>query len=60
MSLKWFVRESRVYMAHLSDGEFYAKLPLAVMLYIVETIKDKVAVIKWRVSNYVQNKIRPH
>jgi len=60
MSLKWFVRESRVYMAHLSDEEFYARLPLAVMLYIVETIKDKVAVIKWRVSNYVQNKIRPH
>jgi hypothetical protein len=47
-------------MAHLSDEEFYARLPLAVMLYIVETIKDKVAVIKWRVSNYVQNKIRPH
>lgn len=56
MSIKWFIEESRVHMAHLSEDEFRAKLPLAVMLWIVEMAKMKVE----RILSYVRRKIRPH
>jgi len=41
MSIRWFVKESRTYMAHLSDGEFYCRLPLALFIYM------KLEVIEW-------------
>lgn len=40
INIRRFVKLSRVHMAHLSDDEFYAKLPLAVMLYVWEEFVD--------------------
>lgn len=40
MNIKQFVADSRVHMRHLTDDEFYARLPEAVILYVVMEIGD--------------------
>jgi len=48
MNIRSFVKESREYMAHLSDSEFYARLPYALFIYL------KLEVIEWTRSKIKQ------
>jgi len=39
MGIRGFVKESREYMAELTDAQFYARLPLALCIYIWMKLK---------------------
>jgi len=41
MNIRSFVKESREYMAELTDTQFYARLPLALCIYIWLELSEK-------------------
>ena len=55
MDIRWFVGESREYMNHLTDTQFYARLPLALCIFIWLQFVDSVKGIFRKVKGVFRN-----